>query len=77
MANRVIEMLEESRLARVISDVEAGEQVDYGKVATLQAFDFARMGEIFLVERLQMEDEADRQMEEMMNGPFTGGLPYE
>ena len=75
MANRVIEMLEESRLARVISDVEAGEQVDYGKVATLQAFDIARAGEVFLAERLKMEDEADRQLEEMMNQSMNGGLP--
>ncbi len=67
MANRAIEMLGESRLAKVISDIEAGEQVDYGRVATLQAFDIARAGEVFLAERLKMEDEADRQMEEILN----------
>ncbi|KKM48674.1 hypothetical protein LCGC14_1557520 [marine sediment metagenome] len=67
MANRAIEMLKESRLAKVISDIEAGEQVDYGRVATLQAFDTARAGEVFLAERLKMEDEANRQMEEILN----------
>ncbi len=67
MANRAIEMLEESRLAKVISDIEAGEQVDYGRVATLQAFDIARAGEVFLAERLKMEDEADKEMEELLN----------
>ncbi len=68
-------MLRESRLTGMISDIEAGEQVDYGKVAALQAFDFARAGEIFLAERLKMEDEADRQMEKMMNQPINGGPP--
>ncbi len=67
MANRAIEMLGKSRLVKVISDIEAGEQVDYGKVATLQAFDIARAGEVFLAERLKIEDEADRQMEEILN----------
>jgi len=67
MANRAIEILGESRLAKVISDIEAGEQVDYGRVATLQAFDTARAGEVFLAERLKMEDEANRQMEEILN----------
>ncbi len=75
MANRVVESLKESRLARMITNIEAGEKVDYGKVATLQAFDFVRAGQLFLAERLEIEEEADRQMEELLNQPMYGGSP--
>ncbi len=61
-------MLRESRLAGVIFDIEAGGRVNYGKVTTLQALDFARMGQLFLLDRLEAEEEADKEMEELLNG---------
>lgn len=73
MVNQATVMLKESRLAKMISDIESGRAVDYGEVAALQALDIARMGELFLLDRLEAEDEADRQMEELLKGPFNGG----
>jgi hypothetical protein len=61
MSSRAIPMLEESRLAGVIEDVEAGRPVDVKRVETLQALDTARAGQLFLADALRREDEADEQ----------------
>jgi len=62
-SSRAITMLEESRLAGVIEDVEAGRPVDVKKVETLQALDVARAGQQFLADALRREDEADAEFE--------------
>ncbi len=75
MSTRAIKLLRDPRIVGVISDIEAGEPVDYRKVAALQALDFARMGQLFLLDRLEAEEEADRQIEELMNQAVNGGPP--
>ena len=64
--SRAIPMLEESRLAGVIEDVEAGRPVDVKKVETLQALDIARAGQLFLRDALIREDEADAEFERQL-----------
>lgn len=60
-SSRAIQLLEESRLAGVIEDVEAGRPVDVRKIETLQALDVARVGQLFLVDALEREDKADEE----------------
>lgn len=55
-------MLEESRLAGMTEDIEAGRPVDVKKVETLQALDIARAGQLFLADALKREDKADEQL---------------
>lgn len=64
--SRGIKILEESRLAGVIEDVEAGRSVDVKKVETLQALDIARAGQLFLRDALIREDEADAEFERQL-----------
>lgn len=61
-SSRAIQLLEESRLAGVIEDVEAGRPVDVRKIETLQALDVARVGQLFLVDALEREDKADEEL---------------
>lgn len=65
MTSRTIEMLEKSRLAGVIEQVEKGEEVDTNRILTLQALDIARAGELFVAEALKREDEADEQFRQL------------
>jgi hypothetical protein len=60
-SSRAIPLLEGSRLAGVIKQVEADEPVDVKKIETLQALDLARAGQTFLADALRREDEADEQ----------------
>jgi hypothetical protein len=66
MNSRAIPLLEESRLAGVIEDVEAGRPVDVKKVETLMALDVAREGQLFLADALRREDEADEQFRQQL-----------
>ncbi len=61
--SRAISMLEESRLAVVIEDVEGERSVNIKKVTALQALDVARAGQLFLADALKREDEADAEFE--------------
>lgn len=64
--SRAIPMLEESRLAGVIEDVEADRPVDIKKVETLQALDIAQAGQLFLADALRREDEADAEFKRQL-----------
>ena len=55
--------LENSRLASVIDRIEKGEEVDIRRVLTLQALDVALAGELFLLDALDGEDQADAFLE--------------
>ena len=71
-------MLEESRLAGVIEDIEAGRPVDIKKVKTLQTLDVARAGQLFLADALKREDEADEQFKRQLGseqGDPLQGIP--
>lgn len=58
--------LENSRLAKVIQQVEAGETVDLEQVLTLQALDIARVGELFALESITAEKEANDRLEQQL-----------
>ena len=60
--------LENSRLAKVIRQVEAGETVDAKQVLELQALDIARVGELFALETIKYEREADDRLEQQLRG---------
>ncbi len=66
MSRLAIEMLENSRLAEVIGQVERGEEVDVERTLTLQALDVVRAGELFLADALKREDEADEQFKQLL-----------
>ena len=71
-------MLEESRLAGMIEDTEAGRPVDVKKVKTLQMLDVARAGQLFLADALKREDEADEQFKRQLGsgqGDPLQGIP--
>lgn len=53
--------LSESRIARLLGQVEAGEDVDLQQIARLQALDLARVGELFALDAIESEREADEQ----------------
>ena len=61
--SRAILMLEESRLAGVIEDIEVGRKPDYLRVMVLQSLDIVRAGQLFLADALKREDEADAEFE--------------
>ena len=68
MTGLAIDMLENNRLASVIGQVEEGEEVDIDRVLALQSLDAARAGQLFLVDALKREDEADEQFEHFVSG---------
>lgn len=57
-----VDFLKQSRLVDLIKQVEQGEDVDLKRVAKLQALDLARLGEVFVVEALEREEQADEQL---------------
>lgn len=59
--------LENSRLAQAITQLESGESVDWQKVAELQALELARIGEVFALETIKTEREADDQFSEQLS----------
>lgn len=61
MSSRQAQMLEGSRLSDLIAKIEAGESVDLQRVATLQALDIARAGEVFVADAIQRERDADER----------------
>lgn len=65
---RFEDLLENSRLAQSIEQVEKGEAVDWRKVAELQALDLARLGELYALETIQRERQADDQLAEQLRG---------
>lgn len=65
MKSLAIELLENSRLAGAIEQVEKGEEVDWDRLLTLQSLDIARAGELFLIDALEREDEADEQFRQL------------
>lgn len=62
---RVTDYLENSRTAQVIDKLEKGEHVDFGKLRTLQAFDTVRLGELFALDHIESEREADDKLLEL------------
>jgi antitoxin (DNA-binding transcriptional repressor) of toxin-antitoxin stability system len=65
-------ILPPNRLSEVIEAVEAGQPVDYSRVARLLALDMAALGRQFVVEALEKEEEADARFEQILrreNGP--------
>ncbi len=68
MTSLAIDMLENNRLAEVIEQVEKGEEVDVDRALALQSLDAVRAGQLFLVDALKREDEADEQFKQLVNG---------
>ena len=68
MASLGIGLLKNSRIARAIETVEKGGRVDWNRLATLQALDIVRAGQLFLVDALEREDEADEQLRQFADG---------
>ena len=52
------------RIGEAISAIEKGEQVDWRKLAELQALDLARLGRQFVEERIKNEEVADGKLEQ-------------
>ncbi len=61
----MIGSLENSRLVKVIEQVEAGEKVDWARVGLLQTLDVARAGQQALVEALEQQDEANEHFRQL------------
>lgn len=59
-------ILENSRLAKAIEQVEQGEAVDWKKVAELQALDAARFVELYALETLKSDRDADDKFEQQL-----------
>ena len=57
--SRVAAFLENSRTARVIEQIEQGEDVDVRRVLALQALDLVRVGELFVMDAMAADREAD------------------
>jgi hypothetical protein len=51
-----------SRIEQTITQVEANEEVDWAKLGRLQALDLARIGELYLLEQLEKEEQADQSL---------------
>ena len=62
---RLSQFLDKSRTARLIEQVEAGEDVDLKRVLALQALDLARVGELFVLDAMEAEDKADAELERL------------
>ena len=59
--------LQNSRLASIIQRVQAGEAVDFKREAELQALEIARIGELFALDTIQTEKQADDDLEQRFN----------
>lgn len=62
---RLAQFLDQSRTARLIEQVEQGEAVDVRRVLALQALDVARVGELFVLDAIEAEEEADAECERL------------
>lgn len=56
------------RIGDAISAMERGEQVDWRKLADLQALDLVRMGRKFVEEAVQRDEDAIAELERMVGG---------
>ena len=54
------------RLSGVADAIAAGEDVDFGRVLQLQALDIAIVGEQFVAEQLQRQEEADETIRQLI-----------
>ena len=61
-------LLEESRLATLIGQVERGEEVDWDRLLRLQALDVARAGELFMADAMRREDESYEHCRQLIDG---------
>lgn len=66
--SRLSEVLNTSRVSDLIGKIERGESVDYGRELTLQALDVARVGELFVLDAMDAEREADERFERQLHG---------
>jgi len=57
--SRLAGFLENSRASRLIEQIEQGEEVDVRRVLALQALDLVRVGELFAVDAMEADREAD------------------
>lgn len=55
----MLSVLQNSRIATLIGQVERGEDVDLNRVLTLQALDAAKVSEDFVIDALVAERQAD------------------
>lgn len=60
------DMLRESRLTRLIEDVENGRPVDFDRLAALQTLDVAQIGRLFLAEAIDFQESEDLRYEQIM-----------
>lgn len=63
--SRLTDFLENSRTARLIQQVEQGEDVDIRRVLTLQALELARMSELALLDALEIQEAANVECERL------------
>ena len=59
--------LADSRLAGIIEAVEKGERVDAKRALTLQALDIARLGEMYALDVIEAEAEADERFKRSLS----------
>ena len=60
---RLRQLLEQSPLVELMEKIEKGEEVDMRRFLALQALTTARAGELFLLDALDAEDQADAFLE--------------
>lgn len=56
-----------SRLRAAREQIEAGESVDWGRLAELQALDIAIIGEEFAEESIRSDEAATNELERLLN----------
>jgi hypothetical protein len=66
--SRLTDFLENSRTARLIQQVEQGEDVDIRRVLTLQALELSRMSELALLDALEIQEAANVECERLGSG---------
>jgi len=62
---RLAEFLDKSQTARLIERIEQGEDVDLDRVLRLQALETARVGELFVLDAIAAEEQANAELERL------------